>query len=308
MCFMKGLNLPTVLGIFALVFWSTAIALTRNITEHLGTLNTAFFSLLFSGLLLVVIQIVIYRKEYLRKIARLPFSYLYKTGTFWIIYEVCIYLAVGEAVSREDVIVVGIINYLWPGLTFLFSIPLLKKRARPIFLIPGILLAFSGTTIALIHGSRLSLTDILSSLKGNLIPYMIAFLAAVSWGIYNNLVRRSKAKEGFISVPFLFIASGGIMLMVQLLKGEIPALTLAGWEYAEFAYFVVFPMAFAYLFWFLAMRDGKKEMITALSYLVPLVSTLMSGLYLKVKIGFNFCAAVLLVIMGAVLCKLSIRE
>jgi drug/metabolite transporter (DMT)-like permease len=66
-----------------------------------------------------------------------------------------------------------------------------------------------------------------------------------------------------------------------------------GWQYLEFAYFVIFPMALAYLFWFKAMRDGKKEMVTAFSYLVPFVSTLISGLYLKVKIGPSFCAAAL---------------
>jgi len=308
MFIMKGSNFPTVMGMIALVLWSTGIAFTRSISEHMGTLNTAFFSLLFSGLLLLIIQWIVYKKEFFKKIANLPFSYLYKAGSFWVIYEVSIYLAVGEATSREAVIVVGIINYLWPGLIFLFSVLLLKNKVRPTLLILGIFLAFSGTVVALMHGNRLSLVDLLSTLKGNLIPYAFAFVAAVSWGLYSNLVRKYKVKEDLISVPLLFVASGGIILVLQLFKGEVPSVNLAGWEYLEFAYFVIFSMALGYLFWFKAMRDGKKEIVTAFSYLGPLVSTLISGLYLKVKIGISFWAAALMVILGAVLCKMSIRD
>lgn len=217
-------------------------------------------------------------------------------------------LAVEEATSREAVIAVGIINYLWPGLTFLFSVPLLKHKAKPTLLILGILVAFSGTTIAMMHGSRLSFTDLLSTLKGNLIPYVFAFIAAVSWGLYSNLVQKFKAKEDLISIPLLFVISAGIILLLQLLKGEVPAVTLSGWEHLEFAYLVIFPMALGYLFWFKAMRDGKKGMVTAFSYLVPLASTLISGLYLEVKIGISFWAAALLVLLGALLCKVSIRD
>lgn len=305
---MKGLNVPTALGILALVFWSTSIAFSRSVTEHMGTLNTAFFNLLYSGLLLLCIQWIIYKKEFFLKIRRLPLSYLFKAGSFMVIYMVSFYLAVGEASSREAVIVVGIINYLWPGLTFLFSIPLLKYKARYTLLITGILVAFSGTTIALMQGDRLSLADIQSTLKGNLMPYLLAFLAAVSWGLYSNLTRKFKVKEDILSVPLLLVLSGLVILILQLFKGDVPELVLFGWEYLEFTYLVIFPTALAYLFWYRAMREGNKNLVTAVSYLVPLASTLVSGLYLKVKIGFGFWAAALMVLIGAVLCRVSIRD
>jgi len=297
----------TLLGILALVFWSTSVAFSRSVTEHMGTLNTAFFNLLFSGMLLLGIQGLIYKKEFFLKFKRLPFAYFYKVGIFMVLYMVVFYAAVGGAASREAVIVVGIINYLWPGLTFLFSVPLLKHKARYGLLIIGIVIAFAGAAAAHLEGNRLSATDIRLTVKDNLLPYGFALLAAVSWGLYSNLARKFKTEGDIISVPLIFIISSGVVLALMLFQGKAPELTLAGWEYPEFAYLVTFPTALAYLSWNRAMRDGNKNLVTAISYLVPLASTLISGLYLHVNIGPGFWAAAFMVLLGAVVCKKAVN-
>jgi drug/metabolite transporter (DMT)-like permease len=305
---MKRSIIPTILGLLALLFWSTSVAFSRSVTEHMGTLNTALFNLLFSGLLLLAIQFIIFKRELFLKIKRLPRSYLYKAGSFMVIYMVLFYLAIGEATSREAVIVVGIINYLWPGLTFLFSVPLLKHKANYTLLVSGILIAFSGTATALFQGNRLSIPDLRKTLEDNMVPYLLAFLAAISWGLYSNLTRKYKVKEDIISVPLLFVFSGIVILLLQLFKGELPQLGLSGWEYLEFAYLVIFPTALAYLFWYMAMREGNKNLVTAVSYFVPLASTLVSGLYLNVRIGIEFWAAAVLVLLGAVMCRAALKN
>lgn len=297
----------TFLGILALVFWSTSVAFSRSVTEHMGTLNTAFFNLLFSGALLLGIQGLIYKKEFVLKLKSLPFAYFYKVGIFMVLYMVVFYAAVGGAASREAVIVVGIINYLWPGLTFLFSVPLLKHKARYGLLIIGIVIAFAGTAAALLEGNRLSAADIRLTIKDNLLPYGLALLAAVSWGLYSNLARKFKTAEDIISVPLIFIISSGVVLVFMLFQGKAPELTLAGWEYPEFAYLVTFPTALAYLSWNRAMRDGNKNLVTSISYLTPLASTLISGLYLHVNIGPGFWIAAFMVLLGAVVCKKAVN-
>ncbi|MCI0471345.1 MAG: EamA family transporter, partial [Candidatus Aminicenantes bacterium] len=243
-----------------------------------------------------------------KKIALFPHSYIYKVGSFWIIYEVAFCLAVGEATSRKAAITVGIINYLWPGFIYLFALPLLKQKARPVLLVLGILTASSGAAAALMHGSRLSPADIFSTVKDNIMPYTLAFIAAISWGIYSNLVRKYKTGEDIFSLPVLCIISAGIILVVQLLKGEVPVLAPAGRGYLELAYLVIFPKALAYFFWYRAMRCGRKNLVTSFSFLVPLVSMLLSSLYLDVEIGCGFIAAAVLVLFGALLCKVSIIE
>ncbi|MCP5101927.1 MAG: EamA family transporter [bacterium] len=307
---MKRMNrqIPTLWGIIAIVLWSTAIAFSRSVTEKIGTFNTAFFNLLFSGIFLLLLQLLIYKKQFFRKIAALPFAYLYKVGTFMVLYMTLFYIAVGEAKSREAVITIGIINYLWPGLAFVFSIPILKNKAKYSLLIFGILVAFAGTTTAVLEGYQLSLVDIKSAIYSNITPYIFAFIAAVSWGVYSNMTRKFQVKEDVTALPILFLVSAFVILVLQLLRGETPQLSLSGAQYLEFAYLVIFPTAIAYLFWDNAMKRGNKNLVVAVSYLIPLASTLISGYYLNVTIGSRFGIAAILVICGAVLCRRSIIE
>jgi drug/metabolite transporter (DMT)-like permease len=242
------------------------------------------------------------------KIKTIPFRYFYKVGSFMVIYMAFFYSAVGTAATREGVIVVGIINYLWPGLTFLFSVPILKKKARYGLLTVGMLAAFTGAGIAVLVGNRLSPGQLASSLKGDVFPFLFALAGAVSWGIYSNMTRKYAVKEDIAALPVLFFISAVFIFMIQAVKGEIPRLYLTGSGYLEFIYLVIFPTAIAYLSWDRAMKKGNKDLVAALSYGIPLVSTLISCYYLRVGVGVGFGAAAVSVIIGAVFCRYSVSD
>lgn len=298
----------TLLGIFSILMWSTTIAFFRSASEKNGTLDTAFFVMLCSGVFLLAVLAVVYKKELLGKITRLRFSYMYKAGSFLVVYLVLIYIAIGEAATREAVVVVGIINYLWPGLGLLFSVLLLKTKARTGGLVLGVLVAFAGTTTAILKGHGLSMAEIKAAVAENFLPYIFVLLAAVCWAIYSNLTRKYQEKEDVVALPILFLATAAVIFVIQLLNGEMPRLELSGSQYLEFGYIVIFPTAISYLFWDKAMKHGSKDFVLALSYFIPLASTLISGLYLNVPIGVEFWLASLLVVAGAAVCQWSIKN
>jgi hypothetical protein len=60
----------------------------------------------------------------------LPLSYLVGCGLLFVTYTVLLFLAIGLARGRQQVLEVGLLNYLWPALTILLSVVLLNKRAR----------------------------------------------------------------------------------------------------------------------------------------------------------------------------------
>jgi drug/metabolite transporter (DMT)-like permease len=302
----KKVNFSTILGFLAIVLWSTSVAFLRSVQEKNGTLNTAFFNLLLGSLFLLIFLWWFQGKELFSKMKKIPLRYFYKVGTFMVIYMVFFYVAVGDASSREAVIVVGIINYLWPGLTFLFSVPVLKNKARHSLLITGIVIAFIGTVMAFMEANRVSLVELKSSLKGGMLPFLFAFFGAVSWGLYSNMTRKYAVKEDIAALPVLFFISAVFFLIIELVKGEALRLHLSGSGYLEFAYLVIFPTAIAYLSWDRAMKKGNKNFISALSYGIPLVSTLTSCYYLHVHIRFGLYAAAFLVIIGAVLCRKAV--
>jgi uncharacterized membrane protein len=56
------------------------------------------------------------------------------------------------------------------------------------------------------------------------------------------------------------------------------------------------------------MRKGKIILVVSLSYFTPLLSIIISSLYLRVAVKANLWIACGLVIVGAVICKFSIMD
>ena len=111
----------TSLGIISIFFWSTTVAISRSMTESLGVVTTAAVLFSASGLLGLIAVMVRYGGS--KYFSFFTSRYLIICGGLFVVYEVCLYLALGLSVNRQQVLEVGLINYLWVPLVLVFSIP-----------------------------------------------------------------------------------------------------------------------------------------------------------------------------------------
>ena len=296
-------NLNTIYGILAILFWGTTIAFSRSLTEQLGPLTTASWIYVLSG---IWSSIYLFSEPgRIKKTFQLPVLYLIGCGILFIFYMVCLYLAVGLAFSREQVIEVSIINYLWPGLTLIFSLPILHKKGK-IILIPGIVIAFAGFYLATVNSGMFSWEVFKGNFQVSYLPYLLAFMAAITWGLYSNLVRRWAGHTEGGAVPLFLLVTGLVLTTIRFMFPEESYWTPG--VIVELIYMSVFPTFLAYTFWDRAMRKGKIILVVSLSYFTPLLSVVISSLYLRVAIKANLWIACGLVIAGAVICKFSIID
>jgi drug/metabolite transporter (DMT)-like permease len=231
-------------------------------------------------------------------------------GALFVVYEFCLYVAIGLASSRQQVLEVGIINYLWPGLTLAFSIPILKRRARP-WLVPGMLMAFAGVFLAAAQRESFSWASLPAGGRGRLLPYLLAFVGAICWGLYSNFSRRWAANAQGVGVPLFLLATGVVMALLRPVFHESSDWAREGLPltvYVVLVYIALVPGLLAYVFWDFAMRRGRMILVAAFSYLTPLFSTLVSCLYLQVWPARGLWIACGLLVGGAFICKLSIEE
>ncbi len=294
---------PTVLGAFAILFWGSNIAVARTLCETLGTVTTAACVYGLSGSLSFVY--FSFHPKGLRRFVHLPRRYILGCGGIFVVYAVCLYLAVGLATGRQQVIEVSIINYLWPTLTLALSVPILRKRARPL-LILGMALAMGGIVLAMTGGSSYSWQELAQNLRANAIPYCFAFLAAVTWGLYSNLIRRWQGDEDAWATPVFLLASAGALALVRLVVPEETTWTPRA--FAELAYMSVFPTLLAYTFWDAAMRRGNTTLVVSLSYFTPILSILISSIHMDIHIGYALWVACALVTCGAIICNRSVTD
>jgi drug/metabolite transporter (DMT)-like permease len=292
----------TVQGIFALLFWSSTIAFSRSLAEQLGTLTASSYIFLLAGAISCAYLMTSRRR--LQAILRTPLKYLFGCGTLFIIYITCIYLAVGTATSRLQVLEVGLLNYLWPSLTLVLAVPVLARKAH-YTLIPGCLLGFGGILLASVQSGE-SWEAFIGNFGANWFPFVLAFVAALCWALYSNLTHRWAREAETGAVPLFLLVSGLVLAVLRLLVTERTEWTAQSG--VELAYMAVFPTIIAYVFWDNAMRRGNMILVTSLSYLTPLLSIIISSVYLGVEAGVYLWVGCLLVIAGSLTCKMSVEE
>jgi drug/metabolite transporter (DMT)-like permease len=291
----------TALGLAAILLWSSSVAVIRSLSEQLGPVSTIVYAYLIGGVL--ALAWAGRASGGLRRTLRLPPGYLWGCGGLFVGYTTCFCLSVALARDRHQVLEVGLVNYLWPSLTLLLSVPILGYRARW-YLLPGMLTATAGMVVATSASGALSFTGFAGNVVENGLPYGLALAGAGAWALYSNLARRWGGEGD--GAPLFILASGLAVLPLRAFFAESPAWN--GRVVAELAYMAVFVTAFAYVFWDRAMRRGHMVLVAALSYLTPLLSTLVSALHLELAPGPRIWAACVLVIAGAALCRLAIEE
>lgn len=95
----------TLIGLVAIVLWSTMVGLIRGVSEGLGPVGGAAIIYSLSGLLLIF-------TVGLPDIRRFPGRYLIAGSVLFVSYEICLALSLGYAATRHQAIEVGMVNYL----------------------------------------------------------------------------------------------------------------------------------------------------------------------------------------------------
>ncbi len=213
-------------------------------------------------------------------------------------------MAVGSASDRQQVLEIGLVNYLWPAATILLSLLLLSKRTRWL-LVPGTVLALAGEFLVITQGTHVSWRSFGGHLQANPTAYAFALVAALAWAFYSTLTRRW-SRPGTGGAVALFLPAAGLALLVlRLFSPEASVWTVrAAGEVVVLAAFTTL----AYALWDAAMRKGDLLFVTACSYFTPLLSTLVSCVYLQVTPGWRLWAGCVVLVAGSLLTWVSISD
>jgi len=126
----------TLIGLIAILLWSTTVGLLRSVSEAFGATGGAALIYSTTAMLLCLTR-------GLPKPGAMPAIYLWLGGILFVGYEISLALAIGLASDRSQSLELGMINYLWPCLTIVLAIPFNQQRFR-VWLWPGLLLSLLG--------------------------------------------------------------------------------------------------------------------------------------------------------------------
>ncbi len=166
----------TLIGLAAIVLWSTMVGLIRSVSEGLGPVGGAAMIYTLSGLLC-------WLTVGFPDIRRFTPRYLVAGSLLFVSYEICLALSLGYANTRHQAIEVGMVNYLWPSLTIVFAILFNGQKAN-LWVVRGLILALVGVSWVLGGEQGLHIAQILSNIISNPLSYGLAFTGAFIWAAY----------------------------------------------------------------------------------------------------------------------------
>lgn len=285
----------TLTGLLAIVLWSTSVGLIRSLTEALGPIGGAAMIYSTSTLCLLAFY-------GLPRIKTLPRIYLFAGGAMFVCYEIFLSLSIGLADSRMQAIEIGMINYLWPSLTILFSLFINQQKSR-FLLWPGLALALGGI-IWIMKGESDWTPELLwNNVLANPLAYSLAFSAALTWALYCNITKRYGQGKSGVSLFFLITA---LILWTQYSFSAESAISLTLPSSLQLL-FMGASTALAYSAWNAGIQHGNLTLLATASYFTPVLSTLLAALWLNITPAISFWQGVAMVTAGSLLCWYATR-
>jgi drug/metabolite transporter (DMT)-like permease len=183
----------------------------------------------------------------------------------------------------------NLINYLWPLLIVLFAglLPGVRLRAGNLV---GALLGLAAAALLVTGGRGLSIDPAHAS------GYLAAFAAAVVWGGYSVLNRRFAGVDSAAIVPACIGVSLAGISMHLLFE---PAAAIDATQWWVLAAMGLGPTGIAFRLWDRGTKHGDIALLGSLSYLAPLLSTLLLVLAGRAEPHWIQALAVGLLLLGA---------
>lgn len=279
----------TWLGLSSIFIWSSLVAVVKLITEALTPISSIACIYSFSALAILIFN-------GFPSIGKMPKTYLYGCGILFVSYEVLFLISIALSKNHEQVLIIAMINYLWPPLTIVFSI-LAKQLNYQWGVVFGFILAVLGLLLV-VNPQILEIHKLIEVLSQNPQAYFFAFLGALLWPCYSVLTK--KYAKGLNAVPLFFVVTALVLWGLHFSLQEpfiLPTFNL--WIMIALTGSLI---GVAYSHWNQSVQFGNIQLLILATYFMPIFSSVMSMLILGVFPSLFFWLGTALVSIGALIC------
>lgn len=286
---MNALNKYTWLGFSSILIWASLVAVVKLVTQQVTPVSGIAMIYSFSALCILIFA-------RMPSIWEMPKSYLIGCGLLFVSYEILFLISIALSHNHEQVLIIAMINYLWPPITILFSI-FAKQLNFNGFVFVGFILAVVGLLLV-VNPNILDVAQFIYVLGQNPKAYFFAFLGAILWPCYSVFTK--KYAQGYNAVPLFFVVTAVSLWILHFALNEkfiMPSLNL--WLVIAVIGSLI---GIAYSNWNQSLQFGNIQLLILATYFMPILSSMMSMLILGIIPTFAFWMGTALVTVGALIC------
>jgi len=270
-----------------ILFWGGAATAFKTALSHISPVSLLTISSVISLLVLSALLISRNKTRLLFKLPAKQWLYLLILGA---INPFLYYIILFEAYDRLPGQVAMSLNYLWPVMLALLSVPILKHTVSKQSLF-SILLSFVGAIIIASEG------DLSAWGTLNTTGIVLVLASTVVWASYWLLSTRLKV-DTTIKL-FIGFLSGSLLSVIYALLNDQLFIGLDNIPWLSVMYVGVFEMGLTFFIWSSALQlTTNAAKLANLIYLTPFVSLMLLALLRNETIYFSTVVGLIVIITG----------
>jgi drug/metabolite transporter (DMT)-like permease len=282
-------NQAYIYAIIVVLIWSTVASVFKITLQYMNFLHMTFFASIVSMLCFFVMLLAQNKFSHFKEFSLQDYLQSMLLGFL----NPCLYYFVlFRAYSLLPAQIAQPLNYTWPIMLVLLSIPLLKQKIR-FKNILAIITSYLGVFIILTRG------DVAKFAFLNVAGILLALGSTIIWSlfwIFNIKDRRDEVVRLFLN--FLF---GVIFLSIILLIFTQPVFPdIKGFLGAT--YVGLFEMGITFVLWLKALRMSKTTaQVSNLIYIAPFLSLVLINFVVGEKILFTTIIGLIFIVCGIII-------
>ena len=257
-------------ALLAVLCWSTIGSAFKLSLRYLDFLTLLLFASFVAVVVLFSVLLFQGKLNLLKKIKKqdlLNSAFLGLLNPF--LYYVVLLKAYELLLAQEA----GTLNYIWPLVLVLLSIPMLRQKITG-WSIMAILVSFFGIILISTHGQLLTLRF------SNPVGVLLAIGSAIFWALYwifNMKDRREEVSKLFLNFSFGFFYIFLTIAILRLLGLNWSHYPLLPWQgIVGSVYLGIFEMGITFILWMMALKfSSTTAKVSNLIYLSPFCSLIL---------------------------------
>ena len=276
------------LALVAILFWSTMSSAfkisLRFISFDLLIFWSAIIGLLALTLILAFNKEISFKQQFTKR-------NILRSAVMGFFNPFLYYLVLLKAYSLLEAQVAGILNYTWPIVLVLLSVPFLKQKI-PFYSFFALFISFVGIIIIGTDGDPYAMQ--ITEPFGIFLALLSAFFWAIYWILNLKDEKRKSEEKIFLNLLFglVYIA---VYLLVKGVEIEMP-----NWQTIVGAIYIgMFELSISFVIWLNALKlSSNTAKVSNLVYLSPFVALFWIRLTVGEEIHFSTVIGLIFIVSG----------
>jgi drug/metabolite transporter (DMT)-like permease len=280
---------PIILALGAVLLWSTVGSAFSLSLRHLNPAQLLLLANLTAVLFLGITILIRNKSSFLASLSAKSLSY---SAIMGFLNPFAYYLVLLKAYSILPAQEAVALNYIWPVVLVLLSIPILKQKITLLSII-SMLISFAGTVVIATNGRPWTME--FENPSGT----FLALVSSIFWSLY--WLMNMKDKRESLNKLFLNFSFGLIYIVVfAAFTGNLIIPSAAGALGA--VYIGLFEMGVTFVIWLTALKYAQNTAkVSNLVFLSPFLSLMFISIFVGEKILASTIFGLCLIIGGIIL-------